>query len=239
MDYRLIAPPVPSLARWRRMAAANPGQSLLRMLTNEHLGQIEMRGQVLDFGGGQRAKYLTLLPKGIDVASVNIDAGIQPTHLIEPGQPLPFPDESFDDILCLNTLEHIYDPLAAMQDMYRVLKPGGRLHVMVPFMFRINGHPDDYLRATPSWWRESFRRCGFSALELTPLVWGRASTASLVPGFRGVLPRLRLHLAMLRDILTARLTLRGPRMTGRRAERIFNTAPGWFMTGRKGMADAA
>lgn len=38
---------------------------------------------------------------------------------------LPFPDNSFDVILCNHVLEHIPDDLGAMKDLYRILKPGG------------------------------------------------------------------------------------------------------------------
>ena len=47
-------------------------------------------------------------------------------------------------------------------------------------MFRIHGHPDDYFRATPSWWRETFDRTGFARLDLMPLVWGRGATRAVV-----------------------------------------------------------
>lgn len=42
------------------------------------------------------------------------------------GQMLPFADESFDGILCLNALHHLPSYEAAFREMYRVLKPGGR-----------------------------------------------------------------------------------------------------------------
>ncbi|WP_285649025.1 class I SAM-dependent methyltransferase [Allomuricauda sp. NBRC 101325] len=38
---------------------------------------------------------------------------------------LPFADNSFDVILCNHVLEHIPDDTKAMQELYRVLKPGG------------------------------------------------------------------------------------------------------------------
>ncbi|WP_095069266.1 class I SAM-dependent methyltransferase [Tenacibaculum jejuense] len=38
---------------------------------------------------------------------------------------LPFEDESFDIIFCNHVLEHIPDDTKAMQELYRILKPGG------------------------------------------------------------------------------------------------------------------
>jgi SAM-dependent methyltransferase len=233
MDYSFIAPPVPSFSRWIAMRRRDPKQSVLRMLQNEFILTLPITGKVLDMGGGRKAKYLPLLPLGLDITSVNIDAEFAPTHLVKPGQPLPFQDNSFDTVICFNTLEHIYDATAVLAELHRVVKPGGLVHVTVPFMFRIHGHPDDYFRATPSWWRETFSRIGFAALEFHPLVWGRASTSSVVPGFRGIAPRTKLQIAMLKDILSASFTFNQDRMYGPRGERIAGTSPGWFMTGMK------
>jgi SAM-dependent methyltransferase len=40
-------------------------------------------------------------------------------------QDLPFADASFERVLCVDTLEWVADPLLAVQEMQRVLKPGG------------------------------------------------------------------------------------------------------------------
>ncbi|HEX2315994.1 MAG TPA: methyltransferase domain-containing protein [Thermomonospora sp.] len=45
---------------------------------------------------------------------------------------LPFEDDTFDKIIASEVLEHIGDDLAAMAELLRVLKPGGRLAVTVP-----------------------------------------------------------------------------------------------------------
>ena len=45
---------------------------------------------------------------------------------------LPFRDESFDFAICSHVLEHIEDDRAAMEELFRVLAPGGRAVVMVP-----------------------------------------------------------------------------------------------------------
>ncbi len=45
---------------------------------------------------------------------------------------LPFADNEFDFILCNHVLEHIPDDVKAMQEIYRVLKPGGKAILQVP-----------------------------------------------------------------------------------------------------------
>lgn len=45
---------------------------------------------------------------------------------------LPFSDNSFDFILCNHVLEHIPDDKKAMQELFRILKPGGTAIVQIP-----------------------------------------------------------------------------------------------------------
>lgn len=45
---------------------------------------------------------------------------------------LPFADESFDLVTCSETLEQVETPARAVQEMARVLKPGGRLLLSAP-----------------------------------------------------------------------------------------------------------
>jgi SAM-dependent methyltransferase len=42
---------------------------------------------------------------------------------------LPYPDASFDTILAFDVIEHIIDAYALMEEIYRVLKPGGELWI--------------------------------------------------------------------------------------------------------------
>jgi ubiquinone/menaquinone biosynthesis C-methylase UbiE len=46
---------------------------------------------------------------------------------------IPEPDASFDAILCTEVFEHIPDPLAALREFARLLKPGGHLILTAPF----------------------------------------------------------------------------------------------------------
>jgi SAM-dependent methyltransferase len=46
--------------------------------------------------------------------------------------PLPFADESFDEVECLDILEHVEDMTGLIRELHRVLAPSGRLHVEGP-----------------------------------------------------------------------------------------------------------
>ena len=46
---------------------------------------------------------------------------------------LPFTDDEFDFIICNHVLEHIPDDTKAMQELYRILKPGGTAILQVPY----------------------------------------------------------------------------------------------------------
>jgi glycosyltransferase involved in cell wall biosynthesis/SAM-dependent methyltransferase len=52
-------------------------------------------------------------------------------------QQIPYPDQTFDLIICNHILEHVDNAGAALREMYRVLKPGGRAICQTPFALRL------------------------------------------------------------------------------------------------------
>jgi SAM-dependent methyltransferase len=68
---------------------------------------------------------------------------------IEDVHALSFADGSVGTVICLETLEHVADPLRAVQEMHRVLRPGGVLAISSLMFFPIHAHPWDYWRFTP------------------------------------------------------------------------------------------
>ena len=62
---------------------------------------------------------------------------------------LQFADNSFEGAVCWSVLEHVPHPDKAIQELHRVLKPGGVVWVQLPFLFPYHESPKDYWRVTP------------------------------------------------------------------------------------------
>ena len=235
MEYRQIDPDMPSIGRWISLNRKHPRHSTLRMLEYEALEKMELKGTLLDVGGGENSRYRKNLPSEIEYSSVNIDPDINPTWLVEPGKKLPIKSNTFDMCMSMNTLEHVYDPKFLVGEIFRILKPGGKVIITVPWIFCIHGHPDDYTRATPSWWRTTLEDTGFSSGEVQPLVWGRYSTAASISGYRMGLFGLRRHFTHFKDFVYAAITIHNTngKYSGKRGQRICNVAPGHFIVAVK------
>lgn len=61
---------------------------------------------------------------------------------------LPFREGVFDAVVCESLLEHVVEPTRVIAEMRRVLKPGGKIYLMVPFLFGFHAAPNDFYRFT-------------------------------------------------------------------------------------------
>ncbi len=61
---------------------------------------------------------------------------------------IPLPDETFDCIFCTGTLEHVKNPQKVLNEICRLLKVDGIVHIEVPFIQGYHPDPDDYWRWT-------------------------------------------------------------------------------------------
>lgn len=97
--------------------------------------------RILDVGAGMR-DHLASLGGRVETLDLNdIDAPGQ--NLTRPGilgdVCQPFPDwmaGRYDAVIALAILEHVYDPSAAVANFHRALRPGGRLFLYVPWIWR-------------------------------------------------------------------------------------------------------
>ncbi len=67
---------------------------------------------------------------------------------------IPEPDASFDVILCSEVLEHLPDPLKALDEFSRLLKPGGKLILTAPFASLVHFAPYHYASGLSRYWYE-------------------------------------------------------------------------------------
>ncbi|MCA0456294.1 MAG: class I SAM-dependent methyltransferase [Chloroflexi bacterium] len=72
------------------------------------------------------------------------EAQVETPHaLVSAAESLPYADNLFDTILSHEVLEHVLDDRKSIQEMVRVLKPGGRVIIFVPnrwYPFETHGH---------------------------------------------------------------------------------------------------
>jgi SAM-dependent methyltransferase len=94
---------------------------------------------VLDLGSATGGNTLHIASLGHSVTSVeysDIGIQIQITKGIEvvwaDARKLPFEEDSFDVVICLDVLEHIEEDFLVIAEIYRVLRKGGRFLISVP-----------------------------------------------------------------------------------------------------------
>jgi SAM-dependent methyltransferase len=105
-------------------------------LIEENAGEL-----ILDCGAGLRRKLFSNVVNFEPVPYESTDVqGI--------AEALPFADNSFAAVVSLSVLEHVKDPQKAAKEMIRVLKPGGYIHLEVPFLIQEHGFPHHYYNMT-------------------------------------------------------------------------------------------
>jgi len=82
---------------------------------------------------------------------------------------IPVPTATYDVVLCTEVLEHVPEPIAALREMARLLKPGGRLFLTAPLGAGLHQEPHHYYGGyTPHWYRRFCSEFGLKVLEITP-----------------------------------------------------------------------
>ncbi len=111
------------------------------------LDELPEDSPVLEVGCGDGSFTKELVQYSSDVTAIDIsERQIEENMRRLPGiafrqhdvaEPLPFADNSFGVIWCSEVLEHLFDPGFALREMQRVLRPGGKLLVTVPYHGRL------------------------------------------------------------------------------------------------------
>lgn len=112
------------------------------------------RGPIYEFGsylveGQEELANLRPLFPGQQYIGCDLRPG-PGVNRVEDLAALSLADESAQTIICVETLEHVFEARRAMEEMVRVLAPGGVMLIAAPLDFQIHDHPSDYWRLTPS-----------------------------------------------------------------------------------------
>lgn len=114
-----------------------------------------LHGRLLDLGAGH-AKYKGILSEqadqyfAVDIApgpNIDLVADIHNTGL---------PDASFDAIVCTQVIEHVKNPFRVLEEIKRLLRPGGVCFISAPFMYPYHPDPEDYFRFSTEGLRSFF-----------------------------------------------------------------------------------
>ncbi len=139
------------------------------------------RGDVLDVGGWDF--FLTARRRGARFATWTT---LEPSaerlpDLREPGFrvvqgdgcAMDFADASFDTVLCVQVLEHVFEPIRMVAEIGRVLRPGGAALLLLPQTSTTHLAPHYYGNFSRYWIRAALARTGLELVEHRPLggVW--------------------------------------------------------------------
>jgi SAM-dependent methyltransferase len=96
------------------------------------------------------------------------------------GLTMPLATDSVDCAIATEVLEHCPTPLSVLDEVHRVLRPGGVFFFTVPFLWPLHDVPNDEFRFTPFALRRLLGKAGFSEIELGALGGWDASLAQMV-----------------------------------------------------------
>lgn len=126
----------------------------------ELLGEVGVQHVVLDLPCGEGAFTKRMLEKGADVFSADCVDIIRIPHaqfsLVDMNERLPFAEDKFDAVICIDGIEHIERPFDFIKDCGRIIRKGGVLIISTP-----------NLTALRSRWR--YLLTGFHQGEKSPL----------------------------------------------------------------------
>lgn len=109
------------------------------LLKNLVAERVPKQASVLDVGCGHgnfvidelRETFGTKVGFDVDIASTANNTSVERV-VIGDGRSLPFPDQSFDLVLSLWTMEHVANPLNLFKEAARILKPEGYFAYVTP-----------------------------------------------------------------------------------------------------------
>ena len=147
----------------------------------EVLAALPAGARLLDAGAGEcqykkHCGHLKYVAQDIAVYNGKGDTGLQTgswdfsqIDIVSDILDIPEPDASFDAVLCTEVLEHLPDPVRALDEMARLLRPGGTFIITAPFWSLTHFAPYHYATGFNRYFYEfHLGRLGFDIVDMIP-----------------------------------------------------------------------
>ncbi len=125
----------------------------IRIFAEEAIAALPLAEPIVEIGGRPAEGQEDIGDlRGLCAGKEYITCDIQPgptVDRVEDVHALTFDDGSVGTVLTFDTLEHVADPIRAVQEIHRVLRPGGAVAMSSVMFFPIHAHPWDFWRFTP------------------------------------------------------------------------------------------
>lgn len=128
-------------------------------------------GDVLDIGCGKKPYkeyFLGNTSKYIGLEYAKTLHGFDEVDVVGNSLTLPFKDNSFDNAVSFQVLEHVPEPKIFLDEAYRIVKPSGYLLLATPFMWGEHEVPYDYYRFTRYGLCYLAEKTGFEVISIEP-----------------------------------------------------------------------
>jgi len=208
--------------------------SLLRKLEYKELSELTIDGKILDLGGDRRSGYHQLINGDHQIVVVNINKDSKADINFNLEDKFSIESNSYEAVLCINVLEHIFNYQNVIDESHRVLKDNGQLIGVVPFLLNVHGSPEDYFRYTKSALEKILAKPGFTQIKIKELGTGLFSVIYQLKFdfflFKYI-KLLAMHFCMLLDKLLIHKIIKHIKPNNRLTEK--NMPLGYFFIAKK------
>ena len=144
---------------------------------SSHASKISNGSKVLDIGAGgcphrekfNHCEYFTQDFTQLADTQIQNQEGYGKIDFVSDILEIPVTDKEYDVILCTEVIEHVPDPISAIKEMSRILKPGGTLLITAPLLSGLHQEPYHFYGGYTKYWYQKFlKENNFTELNIEP-----------------------------------------------------------------------
>jgi SAM-dependent methyltransferase len=146
----------------------------------------QLHGRILDVGCGSKPyksffqcdEYI-----GIDIENPGHSHKEEQIDKYYDGKHIPYENNSFDNLVCFEVLEHVFEPDLFLSELNRVIRPGGQALLTTPFIWNEHEVPYDFGRYSSYGLTFMLKKHGFEIVKYDKILNGPEFICALVNVF--------------------------------------------------------